>query len=78
MGLPDIARFAHRADAGSVSSLLEAYDPDRVMVDELAWRVPLYGALWMLVDAIITHRLLGRRVDALLEAVMGYLAHRAC
>jgi aminoglycoside phosphotransferase (APT) family kinase protein len=71
----DIARFAHRADAASVSSLLEGYDPDRVMVDELAWRVPLYGVLWMLVDAIIDHRL-GRRVDALLETAMGCLAHQ--
>ncbi len=56
--------------------LLEGYDPDRAMVDDLAWRVPLYGALWMLVDAIVAHRL-GRRVEASLEAVMGYLAHQA-
>ena len=72
----DIARFAHRADAGSVSWLLEGYDPERAMGDELAWRVPLYGALWMLVDAIVAHRL-GRRVEALLEAVMGSLAQQA-
>ena len=72
----DIARFAHRADAGSVSLLLEGYDPARAMVDELAWRVPLYGALWMLVDAIVAHRL-GRRVEASLEAAMGSLAHQA-
>jgi aminoglycoside phosphotransferase (APT) family kinase protein len=72
----DIARFAHRADAGSVSWLLEGYDPERAMVDELAWRVPLYGALWMLVDAIVAHRL-GRRVAALLEAVIGSLAQQA-
>jgi aminoglycoside phosphotransferase (APT) family kinase protein len=72
----DIARFAHRADAGSVSLLLEGYDPERAMVDELAWCVPLYGALWMLVDAIVAHRL-GRRVEAVLEAVMGSLAHQA-
>jgi aminoglycoside phosphotransferase (APT) family kinase protein len=72
----DIARFAHRADAGSVALLLERYDPERAMVDELAWRVPLYGALWMLVDAIVAHRL-GRRVDALLEAAMGSLAQQA-
>src|SRR5262245_31792209 len=43
----DIARFAHRADGGAVSLLLEGYDPERAMVDELVWRVPLYGALWM-------------------------------
>jgi aminoglycoside phosphotransferase (APT) family kinase protein len=72
----DIARFAHRADGGAVSLLLEGYDPARAMVDELAWRVPLYGALWMLVDAIVAHRL-GRRVDASLEAAMGSLAHQA-
>src|SRR5215470_9324419 len=69
----DIARFAHRADRGAVALLLEGYDPARAMVDELAWRVPLYGALWMLVDALVAHRL-GRRVDALLEAVMRSLA----
>jgi hypothetical protein len=72
----DIARFAHRADAGSVSWLLEGYDPERAMVDELAWRVPLYGVLWILVDAIVAHRL-GRRIDASLEAALGYLAHQA-
>src|SRR5215468_10753595 len=72
----DIARFAHRADAGSVALLLEGYDPERALVDELAWRVPLYGALWMLVDVIVAHRL-GRRVEASLEAAMGALAHQA-
>jgi len=72
----DIARFAHRADAGSVSRLLEGYDPERVMVDELAWRVPLYGVLWRLVDAIVAHRL-GRHVEASLEAARGSLAHQA-
>src|SRR5499427_5597382 len=72
----DIARFAHRADGGAVSLLLEGYDPAREMVDELAWRVPLYGVLWMLVDAIVAHRL-GRRVDALLEAAMGALVQQA-
>ena len=72
----DIARFAHRADAGSVSRLLEGYDPERVMVDELAWRVPLYGVLWRLVDALVAHRL-GRRVEASLEAARGSLAHQA-
>ena len=58
----DIARFAHRADSGSLSLLLEGYDPDRALVDELAWRVPLYEGLWMLVDAVIEHRL-GRRAE---------------
>jgi aminoglycoside phosphotransferase (APT) family kinase protein len=72
----DIARFAHRADGGAVSLLLEGYDPERAMVDELAWRVPLYGALLMLFDAIVAHRL-GRRVDASLEVVMASLAQRA-
>jgi aminoglycoside phosphotransferase (APT) family kinase protein len=72
----DIARFAHRADGGAVSWLLEGYDPERALVDELAWRVPLYGALWMLVDAIVVHRL-GRRVEAVLEAAMGSLAQQA-
>jgi aminoglycoside phosphotransferase (APT) family kinase protein len=68
----DIARFAHRADGGAVALLLAGYDPERALVDELAWRVPLYGALWMLVDAIVAHRL-GRRV----EAAMGSLAQQA-
>src|SRR5262249_51730950 len=72
----DIARFAHRADGGAVALLLEGYDPERAMVDEFAWRVPLYGALWMLVDAIVAHRL-GRRVDASLEAAMGALVQQA-
>jgi Ser/Thr protein kinase RdoA (MazF antagonist) len=72
----DIARFTHRADGGAVSLLLEGYDPERAMVDELAWRVPLYGVLWMLVDAFVAHRL-GRRVDASLEAAMGSLAQQA-
>jgi aminoglycoside phosphotransferase (APT) family kinase protein len=65
----DIARFAHRADAASLSLLLEGYDPDRVLVDDLAWLIPLYSALWMMVDAIVDHRL-GNRVDGqLLEAL---------
>ena len=72
----DIARFAHRADGGAVSLLLEGYDPERALVNELAWRVPLYSVLWRLVDAIVAHRL-GRRVDALLEAAMGSLAQQA-
>jgi aminoglycoside phosphotransferase (APT) family kinase protein len=72
----DIARFAHRADGGAVAGLLAGYDPERALVDALAWRVPLYGALWRLVDALVAHRL-GRRVEALLEAVMGSLAQQA-
>jgi aminoglycoside phosphotransferase (APT) family kinase protein len=65
----DIARFAHRADASSLSLLLEGYDPDGVLVDDLAWRIPLYGALWRLVDAIVDHRL-GSRVGGSLLAAM--------
>jgi Ser/Thr protein kinase RdoA (MazF antagonist) len=71
----DIARFAHRADGGAVSLLLEGYNPEPAMVDELAWRVPLYGVLWMLVDAIVAHRL-GHRVDALIETAMGSLERK--
>ncbi len=65
----DIARFAHRADSPSLSLLLEGYDPGGVLVDELAWRIPLYGALWLLVDAIVDHRL-GSRVGGALLAAM--------
>ena len=72
----DIARFAHRADAGSVSLLLAGYDPARALVDALGWRVPLYGVLWRLVDALVAHRL-GRCVEAMLEAAMGALAQQA-
>jgi hypothetical protein len=72
----DIARFAPRADGGSVSLLLAGYNPERAMVDALAWRMPLYGVLWRLVDAIVAHRL-GRRVEAALEAAMGSLAPQA-
>lgn len=63
----DVARFAHRTDASSLSLLLEGYDPAGLLVDELAWRMPLYGALWQLVDAIVDHRL-GNRVDGSLLA----------
>ena len=69
----DIARFAHRTDEESLSRLLEGYDPDRMLIDELAWRVPLYGALWNLVDAIVDHRL-GHLVDAPLLAAMDCLS----
>jgi Ser/Thr protein kinase RdoA (MazF antagonist) len=72
----DIARFAQRVDAGSISTLLEGYDPERALLDELAWRGPLYGALWMLVDASVDHRL-GRRADVPLEKALGYLARSA-
>jgi aminoglycoside phosphotransferase (APT) family kinase protein len=68
----DIARFAHRAEAASLSLLLEGYDPGRVLVDDLAWRLPLYGALWMLVDVIVDHRL-GSRVDKWLLTAMDSL-----
>ena len=68
----DIARFAHRADASSLSLLLEGYDPGGVLVDDLAWRIPLYGALWLLVDAIVEHRL-GSRVGGSLVAAMDSL-----
>ena len=72
----DIARFAQRVDAGSLSTLLEGYDPERALLDELAWRGPLYGALWMLVDAIVDHRL-GRRADVPLEKALGSFARSA-
>jgi aminoglycoside phosphotransferase (APT) family kinase protein len=65
----DLARFAHRADASSFSLLLEGYDPGGMLVDELAWRIPLYSALWILVDAIVHHRLGGRVGGSLLTAM---------
>jgi Ser/Thr protein kinase RdoA (MazF antagonist) len=68
----DIARFAHRADLGSLSLLLEGYAPDPAMVEQLTWRIPLYAALWMLVDALVAHNL-GRDAQAPLNAAMGYL-----
>lgn len=72
----DIARFTHRADEAADVLLLEGYDPEGVLGDELAWRVPLYEALWMLVDAVVSHRLLGHRVDTLLEAAIESLARQ--
>jgi aminoglycoside phosphotransferase (APT) family kinase protein len=69
----DIARFAHRADARSLSLLLDGYDADSAFADDLAWRVPLYGALWTLVDAIVDHRL-GYRAQATLELALDTLA----
>jgi len=68
----DIARFAHRADAESLALLLEGYDPTAALADELAWRLPLYSALWMLVDAIVDHRL-GHRAAVPLAAALRYL-----
>jgi aminoglycoside phosphotransferase (APT) family kinase protein len=65
----DIARFAHRVDPGLTAALVAGYDPDGALADALAWRLPLYGALWMLVDAIVDDRL-GRDVGGLLEGSM--------
>ena len=67
----DIARFAPRADTTSVS-LLEGYRPDRATIDELDWCIPLYAALWMLVDACVAHSL-GRPAEATLLEAMAYL-----
>jgi aminoglycoside phosphotransferase (APT) family kinase protein len=69
----DIARFAHRAHAASVSLLRQGYRlADRASTEELAWRLPLYEALWMLVDACVAHGR-GRRVDATLQRAMHYI-----
>jgi aminoglycoside phosphotransferase (APT) family kinase protein len=68
----DVARFGHRADSGSLALLLEAYDPAGTLADEFSWRLPLYSALWMLVDAIVDHRL-GHRAEVPLAAALGYL-----
>jgi aminoglycoside phosphotransferase (APT) family kinase protein len=65
----EIARYAHRGDAQSLSLLLSGYDPDGSMADDLAWRIPLYSVLWLLVDAVVDHRL-GSSVNALLNAAM--------
>ena len=65
----EIARYAHRGDAQSLSVLLSGYDPEGTMRDEIAWRIPLYSALWTLVDAVVDHRL-GSAVDGLLNAAM--------
>lgn len=69
----DIARFAHRADAGSLALLLDGYDPTSSLADALVWRIPLYGALWMMVDAVVDHRL-GRRADVALDGLATHLA----
>jgi Ser/Thr protein kinase RdoA (MazF antagonist) len=73
----DIARFAHRVDVGSVSLVLEGYAPDPATVEQLTRRIPLYAALWMLVDALVAHGL-GRHVQAPLDAAMGYLNRVPC
>jgi aminoglycoside phosphotransferase (APT) family kinase protein len=64
----DIARFAHRSPAASRALLLQNYRPK----GEPEWRLPLYEALWMLVDACVAHRH-GHNVDATLQKAMGYL-----
>ena len=68
----DIARFGHRADAPSLELLFDGYDPSRTLAGEMRWRLPLYSALWMMVDAIVDHRL-GHRTDVPLDAAIGYL-----
>ncbi|ORW93952.1 hypothetical protein AWB92_12515 [Mycobacterium sp. IEC1808] len=64
----DIARFAHRSPERSLDLLLESYG---ATAEE--WRLPLYQALWMLVDACVAHRH-GHRVDATLRGAMNYLS----
>lgn len=68
----DLARFAHRADDASTAVLLEGYDPAAALTETLAWRLPLYGALWMMVDAVVDHRL-GHRADAALQGALALL-----
>jgi hypothetical protein len=68
----DLARFAHRAEPGLTAALVGGYDPEGALAGDLAWRLPLYGALWMLVDAIVDDRL-GHDVDALLRSAMDLL-----
>lgn len=69
----DIARFAHRADAASVSLLRQGYClPDLASTEELPWRLPLYEALWMLVDAYVDHGQ-GHRVDAALQEAKNHI-----
>lgn len=64
----DIARFAHRSPAASIDLLLQSYRPR----GDHGWRLPLYEALWMLVDACIAHRH-GHNVDTTLQGAIGYL-----
>jgi len=54
---------------GIAPLLLRGYRP----AGQGEWRVPLYEALWMLVDACIAHGH-GHRVDATLRGAMNYLA----
>jgi aminoglycoside phosphotransferase (APT) family kinase protein len=69
----DIARFAHRSDAASVSLLLQGYRPsDPVTTEERAWCLALYEALWTLVDACFAHGQ-GRRVDATLKGAWDHI-----
>ena len=68
-----LARFAHRANAGLTAALVAGYDPEGKLAGDLAWRLPLYGALWMLVDAIVDDRL-GHDVSGLLDSAMSSLA----
>lgn len=66
----DIARFAHRADPASLSLLRQGYClSGPASTEELAWRLPLYEALWMLVDAYVAHGQ-GHRVDTALQEAM--------
>jgi aminoglycoside phosphotransferase (APT) family kinase protein len=69
----EIARYAHRGDAQSLSMLLSGYDPQGTMADEIVWRIPLYSVAWMLVDAVVDHRL-GSSVDGLLNAAIREIA----
>lgn len=48
----DIARFAHRSPAASRDLLLKSYRPQ----GDHQWRLPLYEALWTLVDACVAFR----------------------
>ena len=72
----DIARFGHRADAASFALLLDGYDPNRTLAGELARRLPLYSALWMMVDANVDHRL-GHSAEVPLDSALRYLAPNA-
>jgi aminoglycoside phosphotransferase len=65
----DIARFAHRSPEASLSLLLRSCSPG----EDQAWRLRLYEALWMLLDACVAHGH-GHRVDATLRGAMTYLS----
>jgi len=69
----ELARYAHRGDAPSLSLLMRGYDPEGSMADDVGWRIPLYSVMWMMVDAIVDHRL-GSSVDGLLKAAMRDIA----